>query len=143
MAEFYLTIRIVHSVIIFCLLLSKNAADHENREKKNRENPDADQTLFHSLFTPSLSNLDLSPPDLLDLESLTNIQYLSRKKTRALKNYYTLSRLHRFQKMITQISIIFQYVLYLCNRSLIGVIRDFETFSEISKQAMLQNLNLF
>jgi hypothetical protein len=81
MAEFYLTKRIVHSVIIFCLLLSKNAAHHENREKKNRENPDADQTLFHSFFTPSLSNLDPSPPDLLDLKSLTNIQFLSRKKT--------------------------------------------------------------
>ena len=50
-----------------------------------------------------------------------------------MKNYYTLSRLHRFQKKITQISIIFQCVSYLCNRSLIGVIRDFETFSEISK----------
>ena len=51
---------------------------------------------------------------------------------RALKKYYTLSRLHRFQKKITQISINFQCVSYLCNRSLIGVIRDFETFSEIS-----------
>ena len=34
--------------------------------------------------------------------------------------------------MITQISMIFQYVSYLCNRLLIGVIRDFWTFSEIS-----------
>jgi len=78
MGEFYLTKRIVNSVIIFCRL-SKNAADHENREKKNRENPDADQTLFHYCFTPSLSNLDLSPPDLLDSKSLTNIHFLSRK----------------------------------------------------------------
>jgi len=35
--------------------------------------------------------------------------------------------------MITQISMIFQCVSYLCNRFLIGVIRDFGTFSEISK----------
>jgi hypothetical protein len=34
--------------------------------------------------------------------------------------------------MITQISMIFQCVWYLCNRFLIGVIRDFGTFSEIS-----------
>jgi hypothetical protein len=50
---------------------------------------------------------------------------------RALKNYYTLSWLHRFQKRITQIFLIFQCISYLCNRSLIDVIRDFWTFSEI------------
>jgi hypothetical protein len=42
-----------------------------------------------------------------------------------------LFRLHRFQKMITQIFLQFN-VSNLCIRFIIGVIRDFRTFSEIS-----------
>jgi len=34
--------------------------------------------------------------------------------------------------MIAQIILVFQYISHLCNRFLIGVIRDFWTFSEIS-----------
>src|SRR4030042_2428211 len=51
---------------------------------------------------------------------------------RALKKYFTLFRFHRFQKMITQIFLYFQHVSHPCNRLIIGVIRDFWTFSEIS-----------
>jgi hypothetical protein len=54
------------------------------------------------------------------------------RNQRALKNHHTLSRLHRFQKMITQISMIFQCFSHLCNRFIIGVIRDFWALSEIS-----------
>ena len=75
--------------------------------------------LFHH---PILSlKLDCDLPISLD----------HHKIERALKNSSVLSRLHRFDKMITQTSMISQCVSYLCNWSLIGVIRDFWTFSEI------------
>ncbi len=38
--------------------------------------------------------------------------------------------------LITQISLVFQSVLHLSNQFLIGVIRDFWTFSEISKKSL-------
>jgi hypothetical protein len=40
-------------------------------------------------------------------------------------------------KRITQIYMIFQGILYLCNQFLIGVIRDFWAFSEISEDLII------
>jgi hypothetical protein len=50
---------------------------------------------------------------------------------RALKNSFRSLDYADFKKGYADVSI-FQYVSNLCNRSIIGVIRDFRTFSEIS-----------
>jgi len=47
------------------------------------------------------------------------------KSSRALKNYLALSRLHRFQKTITQIFLYVHYVSNRCHHFIIRVIRDF------------------
>jgi len=46
----------------------------------------------------------------------------------------TLSDYTDFQKMIPQIFLIYQCILNLCNRVIIGVIRDFCAFPEISQE---------
>ncbi len=60
MVEFYLTISIVHGVIIFCLL-SESATHHKQRNDETCQNPYADQVLFHYCFTPFLLMFK-SPP---------------------------------------------------------------------------------
>ncbi|OGQ11226.1 MAG: hypothetical protein A2026_16725 [Deltaproteobacteria bacterium RBG_19FT_COMBO_46_12] len=66
--------------------------------------------------------------------SLPPFDFLPRFPTymRALKNYFTLSDYTDFKKNDSTNFYIYQYISNLCNRSLINVIRDFWTFSEIS-----------